>query len=265
MDILPDGRREPNYLVFDSLVINGTNFMARQLPKRLGYFQEQILQPYKKLFEKYPQERRFQPFILSIKDMQLPYGLELMFNQVIKNLRHGNDGLIFTCLKTEYKHGTDPHILKWKAADENTVDFRWKLHFNTVDPDEVDRAEGITEPYVDYDGVPQVEILVFHGGNGPDSYRHFGELWLSSAEWDELKGLNEPLDERIIEAWMDEQKRWRFYRFRDDKNNGNHHTVVNSVLGSIQDGVTKEDLIAASKSIRDNWKRREQEARMRKA
>ncbi|KAI0128697.1 mRNA capping enzyme, catalytic domain-containing protein [Xylariales sp. AK1849] len=259
MDTLPDGRQEPVYLVFDCLVMAGQKLVTRPLQKRLGYFQLNVMAPYKKLFEKYPAERAFQPLILSFKDMQSAYHVDMIFGHVIPNLKHGNDGLIFTCTKTPYKHGTDVHILKWKPADENSVDFQWKLHFRLIDPDEADRADGITEPYVDYDSVPKVELLMYYGGNDP--YKHFGEMWLSDDEWEELKALDEPLDERVVEAWMDDQQRWRFYRFRDDKHHGNHHSVVTSVLESIQDRVTKEDLVGAANGIRDNWKRREQQER----
>ncbi|ETS85406.1 hypothetical protein PFICI_03431 [Pestalotiopsis fici W106-1] len=259
VDTMPDGTREPVYLVFDCLVLHGQSLMSRGLQKRFGYFHNEVFKPYKKLFEKYPQEKAYQPFILGMKEHQLAYGTEMMFRQIIPNLHHGNDGLIFTCLSTEYKYGTDPHILKWKPAEENTVDFRWKFHFNMVQPDEQDTAEGVTEPYIDYDGVPRVELLVFHGGK--DDYRPFGELHMTEDEWEELKALNEPLDERIVEAYMDEQRRWRFYRFRDDKHNGNHVSVVNSVLESIEGRVTKEELIEAAPDIRSKWKRREAEAK----
>lgn len=263
MDNVGNGRYEPRYLVFDCLVLDGQNLMPRELSKRLGYFQEQVFKPYRELYKKYPEEKRYQPFILEMKDMQVAYGIEMMFRQVIPKLKHGNDGLIFTCLHSEYKPGTDPHIIKWKAAEENSVDFRWKLQFPTVEPDDEDRAAGITQPYTDYDNVPPVELQAFHGGAGPDAYRPFADLHLEEDEWEELKALGEPLDERVVEVYMDKQKRWRFYRFRDDKTNGNHISVVNSVLDSIQDGVSEEDLLAAAKGIRDNWKRREQEQRQR--
>ncbi|KAK6196959.1 hypothetical protein LQW54_011044 [Pestalotiopsis sp. IQ-011] len=257
VDTMPDGTKIPVYLVFDCLVLHGQSLMSRGLQKRFGYFHTEIFKPYKKLFEKYPQEKAYQPFILGMKEHQFAYGTEMMFRQVIPRLHHGNDGLIFTCLSTEYKHGTDPHILKWKPAEENTVDFRWKFHFNLVQPDEQDLAEGVAEPYLDYEGVPQVELLVFHGGK--DDYRHYGDLYMTEEEWEELKTLDDALDERIVEAYMDEQRRWRFYRFRDDKTHGNHVSVVNSVLESIQGRVTKEELIEAAPDIRSKWKRREAE------
>ncbi|KAI1810753.1 mRNA capping enzyme [Poronia punctata] len=262
MDVHSDGRREPRYVVFDCLVLDSQVLMSRELGKRLGYFQEQVFKPYRHLLETYPDERFHQPFFVDQKAMQLAYGIEMMFKEVIPSLRHGNDGLIFTCLRSEYKPGTDPHILKWKDADENTVDFVWKLSFPTVHPNELDGIPATAEgPFIDYDATPSVQLLAHHGGGWPDGYRYYADLHLEDGEWEELKALGDPLDERVVEVHMDGQKRWRFYRFRDDKSEGNHISVVNSVIESIRDGVTKDDLILAAKTIRDNWKAREQQRR----
>ncbi|KAI0180023.1 mRNA capping enzyme, alpha subunit [Hypoxylon sp. FL1284] len=254
MDKYEDGRQEPRYLVFDCLALDGQSLMQRELSKRLGYFQEQIFKPYKKLLDDYPQEKQYQPFFIELKSMQMAYGIRMLFEEVIKRLKHANDGLIFTALHSEYKPGTDPHILKWKEADENTVDFMWKLRFPMVEPDEEERAEGITEPFVDYDSTPPVDLLANHGSG---NYHYFAPLHLEDNEWEILKSFKEPLDERVVEVYMDGQKRWRFSRFRDDKPDGNHISVVHSVLESIQDGVTREELENHSKSVRDNWKARE--------
>ncbi|KAK5627650.1 hypothetical protein RRF57_003365 [Xylaria bambusicola] len=263
MDTLDDGRKEPRYLVFDCLVMDGQVLMNRELGKRLGYFQEQVLKPYKRLLDEFPGERQYQPFFVDPKSMQFAYGIEMMFKDVIRNLKHGNDGLIFTCLKSEYKPGTDPHILKWKDAEENTVDFVWKFTFPIVEPDEFDRADGITQPFTDWEAVPSVQLFAHHGGGWPNGYQYYADLHLEESEWEILKGLGDPLDERIVEAYMDSQKRWRFSRFRDDKNEGNHISVVNNVIESIRDGVTQEDLHNAARSIRDNWKARDQQRKAR--
>lgn len=254
VDTLPDGRREPRYLVFDCLALDGQSLMSRELSKRLGYFQEQVFKPYKRLLDDFPEEKQYQPFFVDLKSMQMAYGVRMIFEDVIKNLKHENDGLIFTALHSEYKPGTDPHILKWKDADENTVDFKWKLIFPIVEPDEQDRAEGFTAPFTDYECVPTVELLANHGGG---NYQFFDMLYLEDSEWEAMKALGDPLDERVVEVYMDSQKRWRFYRFRDDKPDGNHISVVNSVIDSIRDGVTRDDLVNHSKSVRDNWKARE--------
>lgn len=277
------GRKVLKFLIFDCLVLDGQDLMSRTLDKRLAYCRENVLKPYKELFKRFPEELEYQPFLVEMKEMQFSYGVEMMFEQVLPSLRHGNDGLIFTCRGSEYKHGTDPHILKWKKASENTIDFRLKLHFPVVEPDEQDVAEGYTQPYVDYDAKPRAELFAYLGGgsnsqaNGQQPppidrdprYDSHGELYLDDWEWAELRRYSEmaqdPLDERIVEVYRDEQGRWRMQRFRDDKDEANHISTVRSVLESIRDSVTKQELLDAAKSIKDCWKSRQQQQQQQQA
>ncbi|CAM1505557.1 Fc.00g111940.m01.CDS01 [Cosmosporella sp. VM-42] len=256
-DSLDNGKKEPRFLVFDCLVMDGNKMMDRPLDKRLAYFKERLYTPYKRLFKEFPDELRFQPFYVEMKPFQLGYGIEMMFKQILPSLKHGNDGLIFTCRNTAYKHGTDPHILKWKPPEENTVDCRLRLTFPTVEPDEAERMEGITEPFIDYDSVPKAEIWVFKGSSGPEPYELFNDIYISEDEWETLKGLGDPLVDRIVECNLDEQGRWRLVRFRDDKNEANHISTITSVMESIKDRVCDKDLYKAAGAIRDNWKARQ--------
>ncbi|KAK0645911.1 mRNA capping enzyme alpha subunit-like protein [Cercophora newfieldiana] len=262
MDLMPNGKREPKFLVFDLLALDGkADLLAKPLDKRLGYFKEHVMKPYKALFKDFPDERQFQAFEVVMKEMQFSYGIEMMFRQVLPSLKHDNDGLIFTCRTSAYQFGTDPHILKWKAPHDNTIDFRLRLIFPVVEPDEFERAEGITEEFVDYDSVPEARLLVFRGNDkGESMYEEFeNPLYLTEAEWETLKSLGDPLQDRVIECSLDEEKRWRLYRFRDDKNEANHISTVNSVLESIRDGVSEEHLLNAAKAIKDGWKSRQQQ------
>ncbi|RDL34435.1 mRNA-capping enzyme subunit alpha [Venustampulla echinocandica] len=264
LDKLPDGKLQPKYLVFDCMILDGNSLMSRTLDKRLAYFQERIYDPYKQLLQSYPQEIPFMHFIVEMKSMQFSYAIELMFAKILPDLPHGNDGLIFTCRTSEYKHGTDPHILKWKPEDENSIDFRLILDFPLAQPDEQDIAEGVTEPYPDYDAMPICNLHAFAGDGREDPW--FSTMHLEPKEWEGLKALKERLNDRIVECYMDSQKRWRYMRFRDDKENANHTSTVQSVIESITDRVTKQDLTNAQKVIRDEWKRRaaDEQARERK-
>lgn len=259
-DSLPNGKKEPRFLVFDCLVMDGNKLMDRTLDKRLAYFKERLYTPYQKLFKEYPEELQFQPFYVEMKPFQLGYGIEMMFKQTLPNLKHGNDGLIFTCRNTAYRYGTDPHILKWKPPEENTLDCRLRLTFPTVEPDEQERKEGITEPFIDYDSVPKSELYVFKGDSGPERYEHFSEVLITEDEWETLKGLGDPLNDRIVECNQDDQGRWRIVRFRDDKNEANHKSTVMSVLDSINDRVCDKDLYRAAGLIKSNWKARQARA-----
>ncbi|KAK3313407.1 mRNA capping enzyme alpha subunit-like protein [Apodospora peruviana] len=259
VDVMSDGRKEPKFLVFDLLCLDGkADLLSKPLDKRLGYCKKHIMEPYDKLFKEFPDELKFQAFKVEMKDMQFSYGLQLMFERVLPHLRHENDGLIFTCRESPYQFGTDPHILKWKAPHDNTIDFRLRLNFPVVEPDEQERAEGITEPFVDYDSVPEARLMIFTGNDrGTPGYQMFKEsLYLTEEEWERLKELGDPFQNRVVECCLDSEKRWRLYRFRDDKNEANHISTVNSVLESIKDGVAREDLLASESAIKNSWKLR---------
>lgn len=251
------GGQEPRFLIFDCLVMDGQVLMDRTLDKRLAYIKERFYTPYKRLFKEFPEELKFQPFYVEMKPFQLAYGIEMMFKQVLPNLKHGNDGLIFTCRHTSYRHGTDPNILKWKPPEENTIDFLLRLHFPTVEPNEAERQAGYTEPFVDYESVPRAELMVYKGDSGMDRYEPFQDLYMTEEEWEMLKGLGDPLNDRIVECNQDDQRRWRLLRFRDDKLEANHKSTVTSVLDSINDRVDQQDLYRAAGPIRDNWKARQ--------
>ena len=56
-----------------------------------------------------------------------------------------------------------------------------------------------------------------------------------------LKADGEQVDDRIVEVcWDLVGEHWRMMRFRDDKPQGNHRSVVENVIQSIADGVEKD-------------------------
>jgi mRNA guanylyltransferase len=195
--------------------------------------------------------------------MEVAYASEMMFRQILPKLPHGNDGLIFTCKSTPYVAGTDQNILKWKPPHENTIDFKLQIVSFPMDEDE-DGA------YEDWDAKPEIELLVNHGDR--EGYQRWANLALTDEEWEAIKGMSEQIDGRIIECFRDPiTGSWRpkiekdgTPRFRDDKKDANHISTVTSVIDSIQDGVTEQDLIANSAKIRDEWKKREKEALARR-
>jgi len=193
-----------------------------------------------------------------MKDLEKPYALNDFFDVLLKNLAHGNDGLVFTAKNAFYTSGTDEKILKWKPADENTIDFRLRLdEFPLVDFGD---GQGLSE---DWDAKPKIRLLV---NSGNHVHADFDELYMTDDEWETMKGLDEVLDGRIVECYIDAQQRWRYKkepngtpRFRDDKNEANHTSTVQKVLESINDGVSEKDLRAATENIRKAWKLRHPE------
>lgn len=256
-DTQADGSIRMKYLVFDCLVLDSNRLIHRTLDKRLGYFYEHLDNPLQAFYKKWSDDAAMLPFVVERKKMELAYGIEKMFMEILPNLPHGNDGLIFTCKSTPYQFGTDQHILKWKSEEENSIDFRMVLGFPTVQPDadDDDAEEG---PYPDYSALPEIEL--YANGDG-DTDILYGRMYMEQPEWEDMKSLQQPLNWRIVECFQDKLNQWRFLRFRDDKKEANHISTVNSVMESIQDSVSKEHLIGVAKSIRDHWKKREQPVR----
>lgn len=252
------GIETPRYLVFDCLALDGKPLLPRTLDKRLGYFMTNVLKPYNELLRSFPTERAEQPFEVVAKKMEKAYGIQMMFNDVLPNLPHGNDGLVFTCRTSEYVTGTDRHIIKWKPPHENTIDFKLQLG---LFPAMMADGEGDEEEEPDYDACPEFELLVFKG-NGKNEF--FAPLHVEEDEWRSMKAVGQMLDGRIIECYKDTQGRWRFKReqdgsprFRDDKKEANHISTVESVLESIEDAVSEQDLLDHARAINVAWKERE--------
>ncbi|ANB13047.1 Ceg1p [Sugiyamaella lignohabitans] len=247
-----DGREEIRYLVFDCLALDGRILISRSLDKRLGILRKDLYEPYRDLCNRFPEDIKMFPFMIVVKPMELSYGLQKVFYELIPRLKHVSDGLIFTARERGYVFGTDEHILKWKPIEENTVDFQLVLEFAIyTDPDAESKEDA---SYTDYDSKPTCHLYAWHGGQ---VHKPYGKLFLTDEEWEKLKQLNEPLDERVIECYQDSEGRWRYLRFRGDKDTGNHISVVEKVLESIKDAVSKEELLAACSTIRDRWKERE--------
>lgn len=56
-----------------------------------------------------------------------------------------------------------------------------------------------------------------------------------------MKANGEQVDDRIVEVcWDPVGEHWRMMRYRDDKPQGNHRSVVENVIQSIADGVEKD-------------------------
>jgi mRNA guanylyltransferase len=239
-----------NFYIFDALAVDGENVTGKTLDKRLGRFQEWVLKPYHKKLTSTPNPD-LRPFALKEKKTYPAYSIRTMLDNVLPTLKHGNDGLIFTCKSTCYEFGTDRHILKWKPPHENTIDFKLRLgDFPLMDPE--DGEEGLIP---DYDAMPtSFQLLVQHN---KDNYQYFADLAITPDEWEILKGLEQRLDGRIIECYRSLSGQWKYKaegdgspRWRDDKKDANHISTVNSVLASIEAPVTEEMLLANEESIK---------------
>jgi mRNA guanylyltransferase len=263
-DHLRSGQEKLRYYVFDCLALDGEVLSTKTFDKRIGRFAEYIQKPLHKFIERYRQDYEQFPFEILMKKLEKPYALDDLFVNIIPKLPHGNDGLVFTAKDDLYRPGTDDMILKWKSPDENTLDFKIMIGDFPV----VDYGDG-GPPVEDWDAKPEIFLLVYFGEkSGRYDYRKFTTLHVTDAEWEAIKGLNEQIDGRLIECFLDEDVggKWRpkleadgTPRFRDDKEFGNHISTVPKVLNSIVSGPTEEELRAEASKIMHAWKRRHPE------
>ncbi|KZO95789.1 mRNA capping enzyme, alpha subunit [Calocera viscosa TUFC12733] len=241
-------------LIFDCLVADKLNVMDRPLTKRYGRIREIVYKPFEQMLRKFPQVGSGLPFQIAVKEMRPSYHVPAVLSS-LPALQHTSDGLIFTPVPPPYTPGTDPRLLKWKPAEENSIDLLLLLHF-PASPSSPASPASPAQP--DLAAKPRAGLYVWLGG---ESYDFFDELVLPAKEWEGMKASGEQWHGRVVEVvWDARGETWTVLRFRDDKPHANHVTVVDKVLESIRDGVGKEELINAAPSIRTAWKAREERA-----
>lgn len=249
------------YLAFDLLAVDGESLVEKRFQQRIARLTSFIMEPYKRLCARFADDVKAFPFEVRAKKLEKPYGIEMLFKDILPSLPHGNDGLIFQCADSPYTMGTDASIVKWKPPHENTVDFLLQLgDFPTFDPHD---GRG---PAEDYDAKPGMNLCIH---KGRDEYEVFAQLHLADDEWEAMKRLREVLDMRIVECYKDDRGRWRCKmdgdgpaarpRFRDDKHDANHVSTVQKVLESIDDAVSERDLISHALPMKTAWKKRHPE------
>lgn len=172
------------------------------------------------------------------------------------NLEHGTDGIIFTPINTPYVYGTDRKVLKWKPAEMNSVDFaydeNWKPESND-DPRLTPRfmlqlaKDGVLKRFK-WIHLDDADRFVIERARRTLQGRRRDAHTIIECVWDPDKQVE--LYDPAAPTWQDahyatETGGWRFERVRADKSMPNAESTVNSVIASIEDGVTKEELLAA--------------------
>lgn len=271
--------QELRYLMFDCLAVNGRSLIQSPTSSRLAHLGKEFFKPYYDLRSFYPDRCATFPFKISMKHMNFSYDLVKVANS-LDSLPHVSDGLIFTPVQRAYHiGGKDSYLLKWKPEVENTVDFKLILEPPLVE-DKTLRKEDKNRFYYNFDVKPFFYLYVWQGGNDINNrlhdydqpfskkelellgrtYKKFAEIEIDDKQWNELKAIQEPLNGRIVECSKDQESgAWKLLRFRDDKLNGNHVSVVQKVLESISDSVSLEDLEEVAAEMKIKWKQREEE------
>ena len=84
-DTMPDGSIQFKYLVSDCLGLDSSSLMHRSLDKRLAYFRDKVFTPHREWYKTYPREIQNLPFVVDFKSMELSYGIEMTFREILPN------------------------------------------------------------------------------------------------------------------------------------------------------------------------------------
>jgi mRNA guanylyltransferase len=152
--------------------------------------------------------------------------------------------------------------LKWKPDDENSIDFRLNLVFppsTNVDP----RSITTSSPFSEIPMGTNFQLSIYQGRNRETDYLTWGDMYVPEADWDRIQNsmdIEVPLENAIVECRWDKKVgtsgRWRFMRFRTDKEFANYIDVARNVQESIKDSVTKEELVSWAADIKAGWRSR---------
>ena len=88
-------------------------------------------------------------------------------------------------------------------------------------------------------------------------------MYVPDSDWTKIQSASDvalPLENAIVECRWDKsvgvEGRWRFMRFRTDKENANYKDVAENVRESIRDGVSREELLSWAVGIKAGWRTR---------
>ncbi len=278
------------FAVFDSLVSHSQNCLKKPLLERLSmakaFFNELNNSNSLKISDNNP----FNKFKIIIKTMTKSYGLYEVLDSKA-NLKHGNDGLIFTPLHEPYLINSRSRILKWKPPELNTVDM--EIEESTVWPYTYDlsgvlsitqmpRSLKIKEIQDDdkfknprSEKIKNVKFASFYSSEGINintkDFNEKGQMKFCNTTLSNLK-------ERVIGEFSYNKEKevvdmfdytisiggWELHKIRTDKNSPNNIKVIIGILESISENICEDTLRNYWKEIRHNYKLREQAQKKQK-
>jgi hypothetical protein len=225
---------------------------------------------------------------IEMKQMSRSYGLAEVLHQIIPQLQHGNDGLIFSPVDVPYQPGTCSKLLKWKPAWLNSVDFVVHVATMAVQPPVL-----VFELFIGCQGslefvdllTPEVSLMAhwtMQSPHGRIAECRYDPSWdtfvpanfVPSASYALLPAETNHKPSTLLTdnaacpstcppGFVARRGGWRFLRFRDDKHTPNDKSVMEKIFLSIKDDVTPQDLLARMPVVRANWKAREQKMQSR--
>lgn len=242
------------FAIFDTLLAYSVGLLAENLLTRLdGAFR------FSKEIDRKPgllqvsNEEKFRRFRITVKMMTKSYGFYQILD-TIPQLKHANDGLIFTPINEPYMVAARTHTYKWKPPHLNTVDF---LIRKSIFPYTYDLYALVAEKQL---GIRKRQPGVRE--EDPQTLRKFDTFYVS----DENLELDDKIGEFCYDAKMDfvdtrdytiEKGGWSLYKIRTDKTTPNNLKVIYGIIESIKEEITEEMLRGYWKPIMENYKKRQ--------
>ena len=182
------------------------------------------------------------PHIFSHVDVGPP-GSSILYayNDPLRKLSHGNDGIIFTPARDPYRAYTCPSLLKWKPANMNSIDFRLQRKWRKGEPRFIllIAEQTILQPY---------EWITFNDrdferfSKDPHADKRIIEC-VYDPSWHTIEYNPDDSKEDTWDNPYHTKGGWRFERIREDKLHPNDISTVKSVEVSVRDGVTAPELL----------------------
>lgn len=122
------GKNIPRYLVYDMVRYCDEDMSKKSFHERLGAIKHYIIGPRHEAMKRGIILKEREPFSVRAKDFwDVTQAAALLGEKFAKQLSHEPDGLIFQPKLEPYAGGRCDDILKWKPADQNSVDFQLKI------------------------------------------------------------------------------------------------------------------------------------------
>jgi mRNA guanylyltransferase len=231
------------YSMFDCLIWDSKVALSYSLERRLNCCKE-IERYSRKGLVLRKNDSKYPRFDFLAKVMYKAYHYNEILND-IKNLKHDNDGLIFTPVNLPYNLGVRSDILKWKPPHLNTIDFFIKkTNFQTVyklccpiTKQQIKSVENITsaDSMVDFD-------FYYSTTENEKLHDKIGEFVFDSS-----------LEVLDLSDFTIKMGGWVLHRIREDKDAANNIKIVMNTFESILNTITQEELITYKQKIRENW------------
>jgi mRNA-capping enzyme len=123
-----NGTNVPRYLVYDIIRYENEDFSTKSFEDRLIAIKHYIIGPRHEAMKRGMINRNYESFSVRNKDFwDVTQAAALLGPKFAQQLSHEPDGLIFQPKLDPYVGGRCDDILKWKPADQNSVDFQLKI------------------------------------------------------------------------------------------------------------------------------------------